>query len=112
MKRLLIGTMLLALIFVVPVPAMAAVDISIGISLPPPIVFQAPPAVIVLPDANDVYVVPDIDVDMYFWNGWWWRPWQGRFNGKYDKRITGVDDTTLEILMSHAWPGNVRQAPR
>ena len=31
------------------------------------------------------------------------------FNGKYDKRITGVDDTTLKILMSHAWPGNVRE---
>jgi len=31
------------------------------------------------------------------------------FSGKYDKRITGVDDTTLKILMSHAWPGNVRE---
>jgi DNA-binding NtrC family response regulator len=31
------------------------------------------------------------------------------FNAKYDKRITGVDDTTLKILMSHAWPGNVRE---
>jgi len=31
------------------------------------------------------------------------------FNGKYDKRITGVDDATLKILMSHAWPGNVRE---
>jgi DNA-binding NtrC family response regulator len=31
------------------------------------------------------------------------------FNGKYDKRVTGVDDATLKILMSHAWPGNVRE---
>ena len=31
------------------------------------------------------------------------------FNGKYDKRITGVDDATLKLLMSHAWPGNVRE---
>jgi transcriptional regulator with PAS, ATPase and Fis domain len=31
------------------------------------------------------------------------------FNGKYDKRITGVDDPSLAILMSHAWPGNVRE---
>src|SRR5260370_27009439 len=31
------------------------------------------------------------------------------FNAKYDKRITGVDDTTLKILMSHSWPGNVRE---
>ena len=79
MKKLLLGTILLALAIVVPIPTMAGVDISIGISLPPPIVFEAPPDVIVMPDTDDVYVVPDIDVDMFFWNGWWWRPWEGRW---------------------------------
>ena len=79
MKKLLLRTMLLALVLVVPIPAMAAVDISIGISLPPPIVFGAPPDVIVMPDTNSVYVVPTIDVDLFFWNGWWWRFWEGRW---------------------------------
>jgi hypothetical protein len=79
MKKILLGTMLLALFIVVPFPTMAAVNISVGISLPPPIVFQAPPSVIVMPDANDVYVIPDITADMYFWNGWWWRLWEGRW---------------------------------
>ncbi len=79
MKKLLLGTILLALSIVVPIPTMAGVDISIGISLPPPIVFEAPPDVIVMPDTNGVYVVPAIDVDLFFWNGWWWRPWQGRW---------------------------------
>ena len=32
-----------------------------------------------MPDTDDVYVVPDIDVDMFFWNGWWWRLWEGRW---------------------------------
>ncbi len=79
MKKLLFGMILLSLAIVAPIPTMAGVDISIGISLPPPIVFQAPPEVIVLPDTSDVYVVPDIDVDIFFWNGWWWRPWEGRW---------------------------------
>jgi len=79
MKKLLFGTILLALVSVFPIMTMAAVDISIGISLPPPIVFTAPPDVIVMPDTNDVYVVPDIDVDFFFWNGWWWRLWEGRW---------------------------------
>jgi hypothetical protein len=79
MKKLLLGTILLALAFAVPIPASAEVDVSIGISLPPPIVFQAPPEVIVIPDSPNVYVVPDIDVDFYFWNGWWWRFWDGRW---------------------------------
>ena len=79
MNKFLFGTMLVALVIVGPIPTMAAVDISIGISLPPPIVFRAPPDVIVMPDTHNVYVVPDIDVDMFFWNGWWWRLWEGRW---------------------------------
>jgi hypothetical protein len=26
-----------------------------------------------------VYVVPDIDADIFFHAGWWWRPWEGRW---------------------------------
>ncbi|MCL4467723.1 MAG: hypothetical protein M1591_02150, partial [Deltaproteobacteria bacterium] len=77
MKKLLLGLILLIPVISVPVPAMAGVDISIGFSLPPPVVFEAPPNVVVLPDTNDVYVVPNVGVDLFFWNGWWWRPWEG-----------------------------------
>jgi len=87
MKKLLLGTILLALLLVVSIPAMAKVNVSIGISLPPLIVFEAPPAVVVLPDTNYVYVVPDIEVDLFFWNGWWWRPWEGRwYRSRYYNR--------------------------
>jgi hypothetical protein len=79
MRKLLLGTILLALAIVVPIPAMAGVNISVGISLPPPIAFEAPPDVVAMPDTDDVYVVPDADVDIFFWNGWWWRPWEGRW---------------------------------
>ena len=78
MKKLLFGTMLLALVIVVPIPTMAAVDINISFPLPPPIVFAAPPELIVIPETY-VYVAPDIDVDLFFWNGWWWRLWEGRW---------------------------------
>jgi hypothetical protein len=78
MKRLLLGTILLALVLVFPVSTMARVDVGINISLPPPIVFAAPPEMIVLPETN-VYVVPDFDVDIFFYNGWWWRPWDGHW---------------------------------
>ena len=53
-------------------------SVSIGLPLPPPIVFAAPPELMVLPETN-VYVVPDVDVDIFFYNGWWWRPWEGRW---------------------------------
>ncbi len=111
MKRLLVGTMLLALVIVVPIPAMAAVDISIGISLPPPIVFQAPPAVIVMPDTNSVYVVPDIDVDLFFWNGWWWRPWEGHwYRSRYYNRGWGYYDRVPRFYfdVDPGWRGYYR----
>ncbi|MEN6375839.1 MAG: hypothetical protein ABFD75_13820 [Smithella sp.] len=79
MKKVVFGAVFFLIMSFSTVPAIAAVDVSIGISLPPLIAFPAPPHVIVLPDADDVYVIPGIDVDIFFWNGWWWRPWQGRW---------------------------------
>ncbi|MBF0303504.1 MAG: hypothetical protein HQK73_10705 [Desulfamplus sp.] len=42
----------------------------------PPIVFDEPPELIVVPETY-VYVVPDLDDDLFFYSGWWWRPWKG-----------------------------------
>src|SRR5512137_2847702 len=67
-KKIMIGTALLALVSIIPIPAMARVDVSINIGLPPPIVFAAPPELVVLPDTY-IYVDPYIDVDLFFWNG-------------------------------------------
>jgi len=78
MKKLFLGTLLLAVVFVLPVPTMARVDVGINISLPPPIVFASPPEMVVLPETN-IYVVPDSDADIFFYDGWWWRPWEGRW---------------------------------
>jgi hypothetical protein len=78
MKKLLWGTILLGLVLVVPIPAMANGRIGIRVSGPPPIVFSGPPEMVVIPGTY-IYVVPDSDVDVFFYDGWWWRPWQGRW---------------------------------
>ena len=51
MKRIVWGTMLLALLVISPVAVMADVDVSIGIDvpLPPPIEFSSAPDVVVMP---------------------------------------------------------------
>ena len=85
MKKLFLGAMLLALALSVPIPTMAGVTVQIGIPLPPPIVFPAPPGVILLPHTG-VYVAPDVAVDLFFFDGWWWRPWQGRWYRSRDYR--------------------------
>ena len=76
--KLFSGTLLLALVLAVPVPSKAGVDVNISVGFPPPIVFAAPPEVVVIPETY-VYAVPDVNVDLFFYNGWWWRPWQGRW---------------------------------
>ncbi|MHB8137104.1 MAG: hypothetical protein ACYDGO_01780 [Smithellaceae bacterium] len=78
MKRFFLRIILLALVFVFPISAMARVDIRVSIPMPPLIVFSAPPELIVIPDTY-VYVAPDVDDDLFFWNGWWWRLWDGRW---------------------------------
>jgi hypothetical protein len=75
MKKLFFGTLFLALVLVLPVPTMARVNVSVGISLPP-IVFGGPPELVVIPETN-VYAVPSVDADIFFYGGWWWRPWNG-----------------------------------
>ena len=79
MKKLLFGTILLAIVMIVPTPTMAQFPEIFGRvgGSPPPIVFE--PHVVVIPDTDDVYVVPDINEDLFFWNGWWWRPWKNRW---------------------------------
>ena len=83
MKRLFIGAMLLGLVIAVPIPTQAGVGISI--SVPPPLVFASPPEVVVIPETY-VYAVPTIEEDLFFYSGWWWRPWQGRWYRSRDYR--------------------------
>lgn len=78
MWKAFLETILWASALALPLPAMAGVGIHITISPPPPIVFAAPPQLIVIPETY-VYVVPDQAVDIFFYGGWWWRPWEGRW---------------------------------
>ena len=83
MKKVVWGILFLGLVLVSPVPTRAGINIDIGISLPPPIVFASPPQLVVLPETY-VYVAPDLDADIFFHNGWWWRPWEGRWYRSHD----------------------------
>ena len=52
---------------------------QVDINVPPPeYVFPNPPQVAVIPGTY-VYVVPDIDVDILFYHGSWYRPYAGRW---------------------------------
>ena len=50
-------------------------NIKVKVPLPPlpRLVFPAPPTVVVIPSTY-VYVVPDVEVDIVFYRGYWYRP--------------------------------------
>ena len=79
MRKVLLGTALLwALLCAVPLPTMAGTYVNVSIGLPPPMYFARPPELVVLPGSY-VYVAPDVAEDIFFYNGWWWRPWRGHW---------------------------------
>jgi hypothetical protein len=74
MKKFAVMLAIVMALFIVPCLAQA----RLVIPLPPPIPFLAPPSMVVLPE-TEVYVAPDFDQDLYFYQGFWWRPWGGRW---------------------------------
>ncbi|MBN1472734.1 MAG: hypothetical protein JW925_13220 [Syntrophaceae bacterium] len=76
MKKIILKTLLLTLVVCLPLSATADVRVHVNIPLPLPIILPAPPQLVVIPNTN-VYAVPDIAEDIFFYAGWWWRPWKG-----------------------------------
>lgn len=59
--------------------AEGGVDVSISISVPPPLVFEGPPELVVVPGGGGyVYMVPDM-LGIYFYGGYWYRIHDGRW---------------------------------
>jgi len=63
------------------------VNVNIEPNLPA-VRFAAPPDVVVIPGTY-IYIVPDIDADVLFFQGYWWRPYEGlwyraqEYNGQW-----------------------------
>ena len=84
MKNIFLGALFagIMILFFISCPraGVAEVNINIGVNVgpPPPVVIPAPPPVIVIPGTY-VYFAPDIQVDILFYHGYWYRPYEGRW---------------------------------
>ncbi len=112
MKKLLFGTILLAGLIVFPIMSMAQVNVQVKVPvpLPPPIPFVGPPNVVVLP-GTDVYAVPDVKEEIFFRQGWWWRPWGGHwYRSKYYDRGWAYyrDSPSWYRRIPHDWRDHYR----
>jgi hypothetical protein len=84
LRRYLPATMagLLMLLLVglgLPGTGRAAVHGGFGVTIAlPPLAFQSAPPVVPVPDSN-VYFVPSVSADIFFYNGGWYRPYEGQW---------------------------------
>jgi len=106
LKKIIFGIFFSALALVSPPPTKAElrVDVNIGIPQPPAIIFASPPQLIVLPETY-VYVAPDVDYDIFYYNGWWWRPWEGRWYRSRDYKSGWSHHNSVPSFYSEIPPG-------
>lgn len=51
----------------------------VGVTVPlPPLVIGAPPGLVVIPGTY-AYYAPDVSVDIFFYHGFWYRPYRGQW---------------------------------
>lgn len=83
MNKLLSGVIFLTLGITASISTIAIAENIISL---PPIAFSAPPSMIVIPGTY-TYADPDISDELYFWDGSWWRLWQGNWyrSSNYDQ---------------------------
>jgi hypothetical protein len=70
-----ISSALLVFNLVSPVKSNAGVNVNINVPLPG-LAIGAPPAMVVIPGTY-VYYPPDVSVDIFFYRGYWYRPYRG-----------------------------------
>jgi hypothetical protein len=72
MKKLLVIGTILFLLLIFSGQSMAGIRIGVNIPLPPVFVFTAPPELVVIPGTY-VYYCPDVNFDIFFYGGYWYR---------------------------------------
>ncbi len=71
------GFVAMLLVFGFMTPAMGNAEVNVNVVVPlPRLVIPAPPALFVIPGTY-VYYPPDVDVDIFFYHGYWYRPYRG-----------------------------------
>lgn len=96
-----------------PNHGIAGVEVNIGVNFgpPPPVVIPAPPPVVVIPETY-VYFVPDVEVEILFYQGYWYRPHQGRWHRAtgYNGPWVYVEPARVPAVLVHL-PPTYRHVP-
>ncbi len=75
-RKALISFFVVPLLLIMTGISMARVNVDVNIGLPPVFAFSEPPELVVIPNTY-VYYPPGVDVDIVFYSGYWYRPYNG-----------------------------------
>ncbi len=60
-------------------PTKSKAEVSVNVMIPlPGLVITAPPAMVVIPGTY-AYFPPDVEADIFFYHGYWYRPYRGQW---------------------------------
>jgi hypothetical protein len=116
-KIMLIGLLVLGVMLLIgvsyPKGATAGVNINVGINVPPPppLLIPAPPPMFVIPGTY-VYFAPEVDVDIFFYHGYWYRPHRGHWYraGSYNGKWVYISPKRVPPVLLNL-PPNFRRVP-
>ncbi len=73
------GISVMVFLFSMAVPLQSGAEVSVHISIPlPGLVFPAPPPMVAVPGTY-VYYPADANAEIFFYNGYWYRPYRGQW---------------------------------
>jgi hypothetical protein len=109
---LFVGTMLLTLLGLSN-RGFAEVNINVGINVPPPppLVIHAPPPMFVIPRTY-VYFAPEVEADIFYYHGYWYRPHKGHWyrSGSYNGRWVYIAPKKVPAALLNL-PPDFRRVP-
>lgn len=109
MKRATLGLLAAGVaalaLMLLPAETRAGIDINIGIKVPlPEVVIASPPAVVVIPGTY-VYFAPDVEVDIFFYRGHWFRTHKGKWYSSGDYNGPWIVITDVPSVFADLPPG-------
>lgn len=108
MKRIIISAVLFLLVLSLPVFAGVSVDVRVSL---PRIELRVPPVLVVVPGTY-VYAAPDVEADIVFYQGFWWRPYGGNWyrSHEYNGAWTAMPAQSVPVPVRNL-PPNWKQVP-
>ena len=113
MRKIVLLVVSLLFVVCMPLAGKAEVHVGVGVALPP-LVFAAPPDVVVVPSGTSyVYMAPDAP-GLYFYHNYWYRAYEGGWyrSSIYNGPWASIDIALVPGVVVGVRPDYIHHLPR